>query len=189
MNNLSLDKTSTPNPLLSISSLHHSRISKSLCLPRKVLVFADKNDNSASITSGFLSKTHFSYKKVTVFADKDDNSSPVASGVLSRTHFSSKKVAVFASKDDNFSSITSGVLSRTVFSSRKTKKFVVFASKDDRNSNKLDQWDQMELKFGRLIGEDPKLTLAKVYFSHFKLALICLYFSLFIQKIMFLIGF
>ncbi|XP_027774776.1 uncharacterized protein LOC107028503 isoform X2 [Solanum pennellii] len=162
MNNLSLDKTSTPNPLLSISSLHHSRISKSLCLPRKVLVFADKNDNSASITSGFLSKTHFSSKKVTVFADKDDNSSPVASGVLSRTHFSSKKVAVFASKDDNLSSITSGVLSRTVFSSRKTKKFVVFASKDDRNSNKLDQWDQMELKFGRLIGEDPKLTLAKI---------------------------
>ncbi|XP_049376330.1 uncharacterized protein LOC125841276 [Solanum stenotomum] len=162
MNNLSLDKTSTPNPFLSISSLHHSRISKSLCLPRKVLVFADKNDNSTSITSGFLSKTHFSSKKVTVFADKDDNSSSIASGVLSRTNFYPKKVAVFASKDDNLSSITSGVLSRTVFFSRKTKKFAVFASKDDRNSNKLDQWDQMELKFGRLIGEDPKLTLAKI---------------------------
>lgn len=26
----------------------------------------------------------------------------------------------------------------------------------------LDKWDQMELKFGRLLGEDPKLTLAKV---------------------------
>ncbi|KAL3360618.1 hypothetical protein AABB24_013847 [Solanum stoloniferum] len=162
MNNLSLDKTSTPNPFLSISSLHHSRISKSLCFPRKVLVFADKNDNSTSITSGFLSKTHFSSKKVTVFADKDDNSSSIASGVLSRTNFYPKKVAVFASKDDNLSSITSGVLSRTVFFSRKTKKFAVFASKDDRNSNKLDQWDQMELKFGRLIGEDPKLTLAKI---------------------------
>uniref|UniRef100_A0A0V0ITR7 Putative ovule protein n=1 Tax=Solanum chacoense TaxID=4108 RepID=A0A0V0ITR7_SOLCH len=162
MNNLSLDKTATPNPFLSISSLHHSRISKSLCLPRKVLVFADKNDNSTSITSGFLSKTHFSSKKVTVFADKDDNSSSIASGVLSRTNFYPKKVAVFASKDDNLSSITSGVLSRTVFFSRKTKKFAVFASKDDRNSNKLDQWDQMELKFGRLIGEDPKLTLAKI---------------------------
>lgn len=162
MNNLSLDKTSTPNPFLSISSLHHSRVSKSLCLPRKVLVFADKNDNSTSITSGFLSKTHFSSKKVTVFADKDDNSSSIASGVLSRTNFYPKKVAVFASKDDNLSSITSGVLSRTVFFSRKTKKFAVFASKDDRNSNKLDQWDQMELKFGRLIGEDPKLTLAKI---------------------------
>ncbi|KAL3329810.1 hypothetical protein AABB24_033927 [Solanum stoloniferum] len=162
MNNLNLDKTSTPNPFLSISSLHHSRISKSLCLPRKVLVFADKNDNSTSITSGFLSKTHFSSKKVTVFADKNDNSSSIASGVLSRTHFYPKKVTVFSSKDDNLSSITSGVLSRTVFSSRKTKKFAVFASKDDRNSNKLDQWDQMELKFGRLIGEDPKLTLAKI---------------------------
>lgn len=162
MNNLRLDKTSTPNPFLSISSLHHSRISKSLCLPRKVLVFADKNDNSTSITSGFLSKTHFSSKKVIVFADKDDNSSSIASGVLSRTNFYPKKVAVFASKDDNLSSITSGVLSRTVFFSRKTKKFAVFASKDDRNSNKLDQWDQMELKFGRLIGEDPKLTLAKI---------------------------
>ncbi|KAK6781721.1 hypothetical protein RDI58_019517 [Solanum bulbocastanum] len=162
MNNLNLDKTSTPNPFLSISSLHHSRISKSLCLPRKVLVFADKNDNSTSITSGFLSKTHFSSKKVTVFADKNDNSSSIASGVLSRTRFYPKKVAVFSSKDDNLSSITSGVLSRTVFSSRKTKKFAFFASKDDRNSNKLDQWDQMELKFGRLIGEDPKLTLAKI---------------------------
>ncbi|XP_010934713.1 uncharacterized protein [Elaeis guineensis] len=26
----------------------------------------------------------------------------------------------------------------------------------------LDKWDQMELKFGRLLGEDPKLTLAKI---------------------------
>ncbi|OVA09476.1 Ribosomal protein S1 [Macleaya cordata] len=38
--------------------------------------------------------------------------------------------------------------------------FLVFASKDD--GPKLDHWDQMELKFGRMIGEDPKLTLAKV---------------------------
>ncbi|XP_055819630.1 sister chromatid cohesion protein PDS5 homolog C [Solanum dulcamara] len=165
MNNLSLDNTLTPNPFFSVSSLHHSRISKSLCLPRKVLVFADKNDNLNSITSGFLPKTQFSSKKVTVFAGKDDSSNSIASGDLSRTHFSSKKskkAAVFASKDDNSSSITSGVLSRTVFFSRKTKKVTVFASKDDRSSNKLDQWDQMELKFGRLIGEDPKLTLAKI---------------------------
>ncbi|CAK9141866.1 unnamed protein product [Ilex paraguariensis] len=42
---------------------------------------------------------------------------------------------------------------------RKPKKLIVFASKDDPN---LDQWDQMELKFGRLLGEDPKLTLAKI---------------------------
>ncbi|XP_010273119.1 PREDICTED: uncharacterized protein LOC104608740 [Nelumbo nucifera] len=37
--------------------------------------------------------------------------------------------------------------------------FLVFASKDGPN---LDHWDQMELKFGRMLGEDPKLTLAKI---------------------------
>ncbi|KAK8658125.1 hypothetical protein V6N13_036337 [Hibiscus sabdariffa] len=37
--------------------------------------------------------------------------------------------------------------------------FRVFAEKQDP---KLDKWDQMELKFGRLIGEDPKLTIAKI---------------------------
>ncbi|KAM3271053.1 hypothetical protein P3S67_029256 [Capsicum chacoense] len=187
MNHLSLDKTLTSNPLLSVSSLHHSRISKSICLPKKVIVFAYKNDNSSSITSGVLSRTHFSSKKVNVFACKNDNSSLISSGVLPRTHFSSrksnkvsflackndnssgvlsknsKKVGVFASNDDNSSEMTSGVLSRTVFYSRKTRKVAVFASKEDRNSdNKLDQWDQMELKFGRLIGEDPKLTLTKI---------------------------
>ncbi|KAJ0256853.1 S1 motif domain-containing protein [Hirschfeldia incana] len=40
------------------------------------------------------------------------------------------------------------------------KKFVVSASK--REEPKLNEWDQMELKFGRLLGEDPKLTLAKI---------------------------
>ncbi|XP_059316779.1 uncharacterized protein LOC132067524 [Lycium ferocissimum] len=169
MNNLSLDKTLTTNPFLSVSSLHHSRTSQSLSLSKKsnkVLVFSDKHDNSSSITNEFLTRTHFFSKKTGVFACKDDNSSLITSGVFSRTHFSSKKFAVFSAKDDNSRSITSGVFSRTVFSTRKTKKVIVFASKDDSNSsNKLDQWDQMELKFGRLIGEDPKLTLAKVYFS------------------------
>ncbi|CAL9214713.1 unnamed protein product [Arabidopsis halleri] len=42
----------------------------------------------------------------------------------------------------------------------KQKKFVVSASK--REEPKLNEWDQMELKFGRLLGEDPKLTLAKI---------------------------
>ncbi|XWS38388.1 hypothetical protein CRYUN_Cryun19dG0126800 [Craigia yunnanensis] len=37
--------------------------------------------------------------------------------------------------------------------------FRVFAEKEEP---KLDKWDQMELKFGRLLGEDPKLTLAKI---------------------------
>ncbi|XP_060180061.1 uncharacterized protein LOC132609884 [Lycium barbarum] len=170
MNNLSLDQTLTTNPFLSVSSLHHSRTSKSLSLSKKsnkVVVFSDKHDNSSSITNEFLTRTHFSSKKTGVFACKDDNSSSITSGVFSRTHFSSKKSqknGVFSAKDDNSRSITSGVFSRTVFSTRKTKKFVVFATKDDSSSssNKLDQWDQMELKFGRLIGEDPKLTLAKI---------------------------
>ncbi|XP_009398552.1 uncharacterized protein LOC103983107 isoform X1 [Musa acuminata AAA Group] len=31
-----------------------------------------------------------------------------------------------------------------------------------KDGPELDKWDQMELKFGRLLGEDPKLTLAKI---------------------------
>ncbi|ESW32036.1 hypothetical protein PHAVU_002G287600 [Phaseolus vulgaris] len=42
----------------------------------------------------------------------------------------------------------------------------VFASQsrneEEKESPKLDSYDLMELKFGRLIGEDPKLTLAKI---------------------------
>uniref|UniRef100_A0A1J3DVF7 30S ribosomal protein S1 n=1 Tax=Noccaea caerulescens TaxID=107243 RepID=A0A1J3DVF7_NOCCA len=44
--------------------------------------------------------------------------------------------------------------------SAKHNKFLVSASK--REEPKLNEWDQMELKFGRLLGEDPKLTLAKI---------------------------
>ncbi|XP_057804190.1 uncharacterized protein LOC131019617 isoform X2 [Salvia miltiorrhiza] len=39
------------------------------------------------------------------------------------------------------------------------RKFWVSASKDEPQ---LDEWDKMELKFGRMIGEDPKITLAKI---------------------------
>ncbi|XP_047340977.1 uncharacterized protein LOC124944694 [Impatiens glandulifera] len=42
---------------------------------------------------------------------------------------------------------------------RNSCKFVVLASKDD---SKLDPWIQMELKFGQMLGEDPKLTMAKI---------------------------
>ncbi|CAD5312547.1 unnamed protein product [Arabidopsis thaliana] len=42
----------------------------------------------------------------------------------------------------------------------KQKKFLVSASK--REEPKLNEWDQMELNFGRLLGENPKLTLAKI---------------------------
>jgi hypothetical protein len=38
---------------------------------------------------------------------------------------------------------------------------LVLAAKEE-GQPKLDQWDQMELKFGHLLGEDPKLTLAQV---------------------------
>ncbi|GMH09409.1 hypothetical protein Nepgr_011250 [Nepenthes gracilis] len=43
----------------------------------------------------------------------------------------------------------------------KPKKITVLASKDN-DDNKLNQWDLMELKFGQMLGEDPKLTLAKI---------------------------
>ncbi|KAB5564479.1 hypothetical protein DKX38_004533 [Salix brachista] len=39
--------------------------------------------------------------------------------------------------------------------------FLVLAAKEEGQA-KLDQWDQMELKFGHYLGEDPKLTLAKI---------------------------
>ncbi|XP_019171176.1 PREDICTED: uncharacterized protein LOC109166726 isoform X2 [Ipomoea nil] len=50
----------------------------------------------------------------------------------------------------------------TLFFPRKPKKISVFASNGDKPPPKLNQWEQMELKFGRLMGEDPKLTLAKI---------------------------
>ncbi|KAK1408291.1 hypothetical protein QVD17_39941 [Tagetes erecta] len=45
------------------------------------------------------------------------------------------------------------------FNHKRHRKFSSFAAKDEPN---FDSYDQMELKFGRLIGEDPKLTLAKI---------------------------
>ncbi|XP_042509747.1 uncharacterized protein LOC122085400 isoform X2 [Macadamia integrifolia] len=45
------------------------------------------------------------------------------------------------------------------FSFSRRPSSLVFASKDE---SQLNHWDQMELKFGRMIGEDPKLTLAKI---------------------------
>ncbi|KAL8112432.1 uncharacterized protein LOC141667815 isoform X2 [Apium graveolens] len=41
----------------------------------------------------------------------------------------------------------------------KSKRFVLYASNDEP---RLNEWDQMELKFGKMLGEDPKLTLAKI---------------------------
>ncbi|EPS59796.1 hypothetical protein M569_15009, partial [Genlisea aurea] len=42
---------------------------------------------------------------------------------------------------------------------RKPRIRTASASKNEPN---LDEWDRMELKFGRMIGEDPKLTMAKI---------------------------
>ncbi|KAK7856532.1 30s ribosomal protein s1 [Quercus suber] len=55
---------------------------------------------------------------------------------------------------------------RTISLTRKSQngKFIVSASKegDTPKNPKLDRLDQMELNFGQLLGEDPKLTLAKI---------------------------
>lgn len=55
--------------------------------------------------------------------------------------------------------------SRNVSFEKNPRKVSVLASKDE--DPKLDPLDQMELKFGRMLGEDPKLTLAKVSFCPF----------------------
>ncbi|KAK2655504.1 hypothetical protein Ddye_008556 [Dipteronia dyeriana] len=49
---------------------------------------------------------------------------------------------------------------RNVYFLRLKLKFSVFAAK--KEDPKFDQWDLMELKFGKMLGEDPKLTLAKI---------------------------
>ncbi|KAG0474673.1 hypothetical protein HPP92_014359 [Vanilla planifolia] len=45
------------------------------------------------------------------------------------------------------------------FSRHRARPFVLVAAS---NGPELNKWDEMELEFGRLIGEDPKLTLAKI---------------------------
>ncbi|XVF51523.1 hypothetical protein PTKIN_Ptkin04bG0191700 [Pterospermum kingtungense] len=45
---------------------------------------------------------------------------------------------------------------------KRREKRVSFRVHAEKEGPKLDKWDQMELKFGRLLGEDPKLTLAKI---------------------------
>ncbi|CAI9093998.1 OLC1v1029628C3 [Oldenlandia corymbosa var. corymbosa] len=50
--------------------------------------------------------------------------------------------------------------SRNVCWDKKPRKVCVSASKGE--PPELDRWEQMELKFGRMLGEDPKLTMAKI---------------------------
>lgn len=54
----------------------------------------------------------------------------------------------------------------------KRDSFRVFTEKEEP---KFDKWDQMELKFGRMLGEDPKLTLAKVPFCSFFFSVLYFY--------------
>ncbi|XP_077241799.1 nucleic acid-binding, OB-fold-like protein isoform X2 [Tasmannia lanceolata] len=71
----------------------------------------------------------------------------------------------FRKRVGTMDALTTCCIARFVLPSRKNRSlnrrsvFPVLASKEDP---KMDRWDQMELKFGRLIGEDPKLTLAKI---------------------------
>lgn len=55
---------------------------------------------------------------------------------------------------------------------RRIPQRVKFAAKQDPN---FDKWDLMELKFGKLLGEDPKLTLAKVSFISLHLPMFYFY--------------
>jgi hypothetical protein len=60
---------------------------------------------------------------------------------------------------------------RTVYLNKRKNNKVVFASsssssqhnQQDKNTPQFDNDDIMELKLGRYLGEDPKLTLAKVF--------------------------
>ncbi|XP_071702790.1 uncharacterized protein [Rutidosis leptorrhynchoides] len=45
------------------------------------------------------------------------------------------------------------------FLDKQQKKFVLYCTKDEK---KIGNWDQMEMKFGKLIGQNPKLTLSKI---------------------------
>ncbi|WCJ26231.1 Nucleic acid-binding OB-fold-like protein [Euphorbia peplus] len=76
-------------------------------------------------------------------------------GLTLATTATTSTTALYPSKS-LFSPVSIGVR-RLGF--RRKSKFVVFAAQDEP---KFDQWDQMELKFGRMLGEDPKLTLAKI---------------------------
>ncbi|KAK2385074.1 30S ribosomal protein S1 protein [Trifolium repens] len=68
-----------------------------------------------------------------------------------------------------FSSSNRTTSTRTVYLNKRKNNKVVFASsssshnkEQDKNTPQLDNDDIMELKLGRYLGEDPKLTLAKI---------------------------
>ncbi|XP_004503759.1 uncharacterized protein [Cicer arietinum] len=73
--------------------------------------------------------------------------------------------ALFTTHFPCFSSSHRRTTTRTLYLNYRKYNTNVFASRshdDDNNTPKFDNNDLMELKFGRLLGEDPKLTLAKI---------------------------
>jgi hypothetical protein len=74
---------------------------------------------------------------------------------------------------------------RTVYLNKRKNNKVVFASssssqhnQQDKNTPQFDNDDIMELKLGRYLGEDPKLTLAKV-FIHIIIFQFCIFLTIF----------
>lgn len=91
----------------------------------------------------------------------------------------------FFSSSSNTRRRTTTTTTTTVFLNQR-KNYKVFASSsrdEDKNTPQLDHYDLMELKFGRLLGEDPKLTLAKVhiilFFNFVVFFFVCLFFYLY----------
>ncbi|KAK9277385.1 hypothetical protein L1049_006928 [Liquidambar formosana] len=73
--------------------------------------------------------------------------------------FSLTTTASFSVNRSLIPSFSATRTTRNLSFSRRPRFLVSASSKDD---SKLDPWDNMELKFGHLLGEDPKLTLAKI---------------------------
>jgi hypothetical protein len=80
---------------------------------------------------------------------------------------------------------TTTTSTRTVYLNKRKNNKVVFASsssshnkEQDKNTPQLDNDDIMELKLGRYLGEDPKLTLAKV-FIHIIIFQFCIFLTIF----------
>jgi hypothetical protein len=80
--------------------------------------------------------------------------------------FTTTHLPLFSSSNRRTTSTTT----RTVYLNKRKNNKVVFASssssqhnQQDKNTPQFDNDDIMELKLGRYLGEDPKLTLAKVF--------------------------
>lgn len=78
-------------------------------------------------------------------------------------HLSAKSLFTTRTQLPWFSSETRRTTrTRTVHLKQRNKVFAASRSQEEDESPQLNSEDLMELKFARLLGEDPKLTLAKV---------------------------